>query len=59
MAIARAKQLNPLHSALYMYVEAKNLLPRLSIADEQENSVLLVQSDLDRYLNGLRLAGLE
>ena len=39
--------------------EADNLLPNLSLANERNNSVLLIPSDLERYLHGLEKAGLD
>ena len=59
MYAASLAYLGDIEKAQWSVEEAKIQSPQLSIADEQENSVLLVQSDLDRYLNGLRLAGLE
>ena len=51
--------LGNLEMAQWSLDEARILTPDLSLADEQADSILQNQVDLDRYLTGLKMAGLE
>ena len=59
MLAATYAYLDNLEMAQWSLDEARILSPNLSLADEQADSILLQQTALDRYLTGLKLAGLE
>ena len=58
MLAATHAYLGNAEEAAWALDEAAILLPGLSLADERDDSVLLVPEDLDRYIDGLRMAGL-